>query len=138
MGFTNHFSIQLVITLNYSPTADFHSLQITTAHAKSFPARSVFTSSCLVTASNNGYSSASWLKSSVNGGSLPTVPFLQGLPYRTDLVAQIVFLITPRHGLSRKHRFQQYLCCCMSIRCCGNVFTGPLSGNSSTRCNVMR
>jgi hypothetical protein len=40
----------LVITLNYSAIANFHTLQITTAHAKSFPACSVFTSSCLVMA----------------------------------------------------------------------------------------
>jgi hypothetical protein len=40
--------------------------------AKSFPARNVFTSISLVTTSNNGYSSASGLKSSLNGGSLTT------------------------------------------------------------------
>jgi hypothetical protein len=45
-------------------------------HAKFFLARSVFTSSCLVTTSNNGYASASGLKSSLNGGSLPTELFL--------------------------------------------------------------
>jgi hypothetical protein len=50
IGFIDHFNTQLVFTLNYSAIADFHALQITTAHAKSFSARSVFTSSCLVTA----------------------------------------------------------------------------------------
>jgi hypothetical protein len=68
--FSDHLNTQLVITFNYSAIADLHTLQITTAHTKSFPACSVFTSSCLVTASNNGYSSASGLKSSLNGGSL--------------------------------------------------------------------
>jgi hypothetical protein len=38
------------------------------------------------------------------------------LPYRTYLVAPLAFLITSRHGPSRKHRFQQYLYCWVSIR----------------------
>jgi hypothetical protein len=74
IAFTDHFNTQLVTTLNYSAIANLHILQITRAHANSFPGRSVFTSSCLVTVSNNGYSSASGLKSSLNGGSLPTAP----------------------------------------------------------------
>jgi hypothetical protein len=37
-----------------SATADLHTLQITTAHAKSFAACYVFTSRSLVTASNSG------------------------------------------------------------------------------------
>jgi hypothetical protein len=63
-GLIDHFTTQLEITVNYSAIADFY--------AKSFPARSVFTGSCLVTASNNGYSSASVLKAFLNGGFLPT------------------------------------------------------------------
>jgi hypothetical protein len=47
------------------------------------------------------------------------------------LVAPVAFLITPRQGPSRKHRFQQYLCYCMRIHCCGNVFTEPLPRNDS-------
>jgi hypothetical protein len=50
IGFIDHFTTQLVITLNYSPIVDFHTLQFTGAHAKSFRARSVFISICLVTA----------------------------------------------------------------------------------------
>jgi hypothetical protein len=42
------------------------------AHAKSFPARSVFTRRWLVTASDNCFFSASRFKSSLNGGPLPT------------------------------------------------------------------
>jgi hypothetical protein len=61
----------LTITSNYSAVANIHTLQITTAHAKYFPACSVVSSSCLVTASNNNYSFASWLKFYLNGGSLP-------------------------------------------------------------------
>jgi hypothetical protein len=57
------------------------------------------------------------------------------LPYRTDLVAPVVIFITPRHGPKRKHRLQQYLYCCASICCCGNVFTKTLPRNGSTRYN---
>jgi hypothetical protein len=70
IGFVDHFNIELVITL-------LHTLQITSAHAKSFPASSVLTSSCLVTAFNNGCSSASGFRSSLNGGALPC---LRSLP----------------------------------------------------------
>jgi hypothetical protein len=34
--FTDHLNIRLVTTLYYSTITDFHTLQITTAHAKSF------------------------------------------------------------------------------------------------------
>jgi hypothetical protein len=34
--FIYHFNTRLGITLNYSAIADVHTLQITTAHAKSF------------------------------------------------------------------------------------------------------
>jgi hypothetical protein len=70
--FVHHFNTQLLITLNYSAIADFHTLQITRAHAMSFRNLSVFNSNCLVTASNKGYSSASGLKYFLNGGSIPT------------------------------------------------------------------
>jgi hypothetical protein len=72
IGFIDHFNTRLVITLTYSDIVNFHSLQITRAHVNSFPACSIFTSMCLVRVSNNGYSSASWLRSSLNGGSIPT------------------------------------------------------------------
>jgi hypothetical protein len=77
VGFTDHFTTQLEITLNYSAIADLLTSQITVTHAKSFLAHNVFTSSCLATASNNGYSSASGLSSSSNGGSLPTELFFK-------------------------------------------------------------
>jgi hypothetical protein len=57
----------------------------------------------LVTASNSGDSSASALKSYLNGDSLPTDYFLHRLPYGTDFIAPIVFLITLRHGPRRQH-----------------------------------
>jgi hypothetical protein len=131
IGFINHFNTGLVTTLNYDAIANFHTLYITRAPVKSFPACTVFTRSCLVTASNNGYSSASVLKSALSCGSLATASFPHRLPYRTDLVAPTVFLITPLHGPSRKHRLQQYLCCCMRIRSRGTVFTGPVPRNES-------
>jgi hypothetical protein len=69
-GFIEH--LQVVTTNKYNIVADLHTLQITTAQSKSLPACSVFSKRFLVTASNHGYSSASVLKSSLNGGSLPT------------------------------------------------------------------
>jgi hypothetical protein len=72
IGYIGHFSTQLVITLNYSAIADIHTLLSTPAHAESFSTCSVFSRRFLVTSSNNGYSSASVLKSSLNGSSLPT------------------------------------------------------------------
>jgi hypothetical protein len=70
--FINHFNTQLVILFNYSAVADFHTLPVTPTRAKCSPARSVFNNSRPVTASNNGYSSASVLKPFLNGGFLPT------------------------------------------------------------------
>jgi hypothetical protein len=69
--FVDHFSTHFVITHNYSTITDFRISQVARPHVKSFPVRIVCTSSCLVTASDNGYSSASGLKSSLNGASLP-------------------------------------------------------------------
>jgi hypothetical protein len=99
---------QLVITLNYSAIADFYTLPITTAHAKSFPASGVFTNISLVTASNNGYSSASLLKSSLcstslSASRLAAISHQPPLLFTTDLVAPAVFLITPPHGPRRQH-----------------------------------
>jgi hypothetical protein len=53
----DHLYTSLVTTSTYNPVADFHTLQITRAHAKS--SHSTFTSSFLVTDLNNGDSSAS-------------------------------------------------------------------------------
>jgi hypothetical protein len=73
IGFIDHLNTWHVTTLNYSAVANFNTLQFTSAHAKSFVVFSVFSSNCLVTASKTGYSSASGLKSCLNGSSLPTV-----------------------------------------------------------------
>jgi hypothetical protein len=115
IGFIDHLYTQLAATNNYNAIVNLHTLQITTAHAKSFPACCVFTSRSLVTASNSEESSASALKSSLNGGCLPTDSFLHRLLYRTNLVAPVVFLGTARAANTVHSR--------MHIRCHGNVFT---------------
>jgi hypothetical protein len=86
-----------------------------------FPARCVFTSRSLVTACDSGDSSDSARKSFLNGGSPPTDSFLHRLRNRTDTVAPVVFLITPRHGPRREHRSFSH-----ANRCSGNVFAEPL------------
>jgi hypothetical protein len=45
IGFIDHFNTQLVATLNYIAIANLHTLQINTAHAKSF--QSVVSSSVI-------------------------------------------------------------------------------------------
>jgi hypothetical protein len=75
IGFIDHFNTRLVTIFNYSSITNFHTLQITKSNAKSFPACGAFTSIFLVTASNNGYSSASRLMFSLYGGPLPTLTF---------------------------------------------------------------
>jgi hypothetical protein len=75
IGFIEHFNTQLVIQINYSAIADFHTLKITPAHYKHFPACSVLSRRFPVTASNYVCSSASVLKSSLNGGSFLTASY---------------------------------------------------------------
>jgi hypothetical protein len=67
IAFIDH--LQVVTTNNYNITADFHTLQLTSAHAESFYSV-VFTSRSLVAASNSGDSS-----------SASTKPSLHKLPY---------------------------------------------------------
>jgi hypothetical protein len=52
-------------------------------------------------------------------------------------ILALIVLIIPLHRPSEKHRFQQYLYCCMCIHCCGNVFTKLLLRNSSKRYNMI-
>jgi hypothetical protein len=104
IGFIDNLYAPLTTISNYNTIADFHTLQITTEHGKSFPTCCVFTSRFLVTTSSIGDTSTSALKSSLNGVWLPIVSLLHRLPYRTDLVAPVVILITSRHGPRRQHR----------------------------------
>jgi hypothetical protein len=69
IGFIDQFNTRPVTSLNYSTIVHFHTLQIATAHDKSFQS-AVFTSRSLVTASNSGDSSTA-----------PTKSSLQRLPY---------------------------------------------------------
>jgi hypothetical protein len=114
IGFIDLLYTQLGTTSNFSAIANLDTLQIITARDKSFPVCCGSFSHSLVPASDSGDSPANAFKSSFHR-----------LSYRTDLVAPIVFLITPWHGPSTKRRFQHYLYCCMRIRCRGNVFTEP-------------
>jgi hypothetical protein len=50
IGFIGQLYTQLVTTSNYGANANLHTLQFTATHTQSFLARSVFTSSCLITA----------------------------------------------------------------------------------------
>jgi hypothetical protein len=114
-----HFTTQLRTTSNYSTTTNL-TLYKSPQHMLSIFQPAGFTSRFLVTASNSGDSSASALKPSLNGSFLPTDPFLHRLPYRIDLVAPIVFLITAWHGTCRQHRSLLY-----ANRLRGNVFIEP-------------
>jgi hypothetical protein len=75
IGFIDHFTIWLVTTLNYSAIANFQSLQITTAHTKSF--QSAFTSRFPITDLNNGHSSTAPTKSSLHRLLYNWLPSLQ-------------------------------------------------------------
>jgi hypothetical protein len=93
IGFIDHFNTQLVITRKYSSLTNFNTLQFTRAHTKSFAAYGVFTRHFLIMVSNNGYSSASGLKFSLNGSSFPTELFLLQLSLQllcTDQVENTV------------------------------------------------
>jgi hypothetical protein len=73
-GFIEHFNIELVIIFNYST---IHTLKIIITHTSVL---SLLTRRFLVTASNNGYFSASGPKFSLKGGSLPTAYSCSGCP----------------------------------------------------------
>jgi hypothetical protein len=47
----------------------------------------------------------------------------------TTRSATEISLITTLHGPNRKHCLQQFLYCCLRIRCRGNLFTEPLRNN---------
>jgi hypothetical protein len=93
--FIYHFNTRLMITFTYSAIVNLHTLQITRAHVMPFPVCSVFTSSCLVTASNSCYSSSSGVNSFLNGRSLPS-----------ELSIHFVSILTPGHGPPQKTPFQ--------------------------------
>jgi hypothetical protein len=89
---------------NYSSNANLHILQITTAPAKPFPARCVFTSHSLATASNSGDSSTSRTQ------DLSSRPSLQN---SSGLIAPTALVITSRH---EPHTKLFYCCICVHYR----------------------
>jgi hypothetical protein len=72
IGFIDHFNTRLVITRHYSVIADLHTLQNTRAHRLALSVCYSLNQTSPGNGSNNGYFSASGLKSFLNGGSLPT------------------------------------------------------------------
>jgi hypothetical protein len=109
IGFIDHLYTRLGTTSNYNAIADFHTWQIITSHAMFFqPAASSpgvpwqrFVTLDILQLNS--------LKSSLNGCCFPAASFLHRLPYRTELVAPIFFLTTPRHGPHRNNPFPAVL-----------------------------
>jgi hypothetical protein len=94
-------------------------------HTLSLPASSVFTSSFLVTASNEDYSSASVLTSSLNGVSLPTVYSCQSQRVTLRLAAYRQSVCLGARPLeTHDHRF------IFQLNSCGN---SPYVTSSLTR-----
>jgi hypothetical protein len=120
IGFTDHFNTQLVTTPNYSTITDFHTLHFNRAHAKSFPARSIFTSSFLVTASNNGSSSASGLK-----------PLSMAAPFQLPILVKVKVILGPTVSrpvyLGIKHPTGAYDQIFVTVRQFGFFSCGALS-----------
>jgi hypothetical protein len=59
---------------------------------------------------------------------LPSSQLSTNCSHGTSELDWLVF-ITTLHGPNRKHRSQQFLNCCLRIRCRGNLFTEPLPSN---------
>jgi hypothetical protein len=89
---------QLGTTSNYSAIDNLHNLQITTAPISLFPARFVFISRSLATASNSEDSSDSPPR--VMSSQPPVQNFLST---QLNSLLQTVLRITSRHGPHRKH-----------------------------------
>jgi hypothetical protein len=66
IGFTDNFNMRLVTRLNYSAIANLHTLQISTANAKSFQSAVSSPAVPCFTASNSGDSPAAPTKSSLH------------------------------------------------------------------------
>jgi hypothetical protein len=154
-GFVDHLYTPLGTTSNYSALDNLHTLQITTAHAKpqSFI---IFRSRCLVTALNNGDSSAS-VHTSLPTGQYYSQPNCQfnysvicsqpSLQNSNDFIAPAVLAITSRHGPHRKHRSSIVGCafvatgtclpsCCLETVTAYSPISRSLHSNGCTRCNI--
>jgi hypothetical protein len=136
-------------TINYSATANLHTLQITTAPAKPFPACCVLTSGSLTTASNSGDSSASrphvflsqppvqnscqlstQLQRHLFSGSLAEINWTANPQLTTDNWTGQVNCFQDNSSawtLSKTPFFYH----CVRVRFRGNMFTEPLLGTGS-------
>jgi hypothetical protein len=138
-----------VTTLNYSATADLHTLHFTKAHAK--PSQSaVSTSRFLVTASNSGDSSTAPAKSSLhrlpyNSDELPNPSRLQHLrtdrEKKTPLIVVLQSFPWERVGLQRRCPVTvAYTCllrmCCLATDVISLFVSGSLPSNGSTCYNI--
>jgi hypothetical protein len=109
-------------------------------HAKSFLTRSVFISRCLVTTSNNGYSSASRLKSCLTGSFLPTTNCCFNYAFSSQTIKwqmdsqSGVFVIEHLHGPRRELRFQQFLYYCMVSVVVGTCFQSRFLASAACSC----
>jgi hypothetical protein len=122
MEFITHNKTQLITTFNYSAIAIFYILQITRAQAKSFPVHRI---SCLVTASNNAYSSESGLKFYLSGGSLPTVKVRvrDKVTLRLTVSQSVSLGVAPHLGLMIDWQLRSCFCgVCSLWREDGSVF----------------
>jgi hypothetical protein len=129
IGFIDHLYTRLKTTNNYSANVNLHNSQITTAWSKSFPVYCVFTSRSLATASNNGDSSASSAQALPERRLHSNCLFSSQTPLQNWLGCPNCPPYNPLQGSSGKHRFQQYLYCCMHVRCRVMLFTEPLRRN---------
>jgi hypothetical protein len=75
------------------------------------------------------FRTACQLFSQLNWTAISSQPPLQSSTGHSTTKPKLSSFITNLHGPNRKHRFQQYLYCCLRIRCSGNVFTEPLPSN---------
>jgi hypothetical protein len=110
-GFIDHLYTPLGTTSNHSAAANLHNSQITTA--KSSPACSVFNGRFLVTGVNSGDSSAS------RAQVLPSrFQYRTDCQLSTELVAPILFFITPRRGPRRQHPVSPVACVTVATGTC--------------------
>jgi hypothetical protein len=92
----------LTTTSNYNATADLHTLQITTAPAKPFPAFCALTSRSLATTSNSGDSSASRVQNPLSQQSVQDSCQLPQLSTANSQLRNSTFSITRLAAISHQ------------------------------------
>jgi hypothetical protein len=122
---------QLGTAINYNAIADLHTLQFTTAPAKSFPAFCFFKSRSLATATNGGDPSAS--RAQVLLSQPPMQNSLKSqIPaanHQLQNATESAYNILARNHIENTVSIvtvQQYFYRCNGIRCRGNPFTEQL------------